>query len=90
MLGTNGWFDTETGLEFPTEWATAVVKKKTWGQEKYLSFEFPSWIRDLKKKKVNNTFGDAAFIIMLKQDNATHSTTKSSGPLFRFVKRWKQ
>lgn len=61
------WFDTETGLEITTERTTAVVKKKRLSQKKYLSIEFPSQVRDLKKKKINNSLGDAAFIITLKQ-----------------------
>ena len=55
------WFDSETGLEMPSEAATAVVQRRWF--RKYLSFEFPESIRDLRDHTVNNTFGDAVFMI---------------------------
>ena len=81
------WFDAETGLEIPAEQTTAVVKKRTLGREKHLSFEFPSRVRDLKNKKVNNKLCDAAFIITLKQDNAAPTRVKSNGTLFKPVRK---
>lgn len=31
--------------------------------DKFLSFEFPSFIRDTQHQVINNTFGDAVFIV---------------------------
>ena len=55
------WFNAETGLEIPKE-ATKVQVKEDF-QGKYLSFEFPHAIRDLKTRTINNTYGDAVFIL---------------------------
>ena len=77
------WYDGETGLEIPNERTTAVVKRKTMGREKQLSFEFPSSVRDLKMREANNALCDAAFIIVLKQDTGVHS----GGPLFKAVRK---
>lgn len=64
------WYDSETGLELTSETTKATVSK-----DGNLSFEFPSSIRDVKKKSVSNTYGDAIFIITL--DN----TGKNTGSL---------
>lgn len=56
------WFDTETGLEMTSEETTAQVRRR-WFAGKSLSITFPSSIRDLRRHQINNTFGDAAFII---------------------------
>ena len=55
------WFDSETGKELQSE-ATTVVVRRRWFRS-YLSFEFPSSIRDLSANTINNTFGDAVFMI---------------------------
>ena len=55
------WFDAETGLEMPAETTRAQVKENYEG--KHLSFEFPHPIRDLKKRTITNTFGDAVFTL---------------------------
>ena len=55
------WFDAETGLEMTDVAAIAQVKEDIDG--KYLSFEFPHTIRDLKKRIITNTFGDAVFTL---------------------------
>lgn len=55
------WFDTETGLELKEE-ATTTTLKARWFQ-KQLDIEMPSSIRDVDGGVVNNTFGDAVFII---------------------------
>lgn len=52
------WYDSETGLEMESERTMAEV-----GKDNNLSFEFPSSIRDSRKRRINNTFGDAVFII---------------------------
>ena len=51
------WYDSETGGELTSERTTATVKGKA------LTIEFPSSIRDLRKRRINNTFGDAVFVI---------------------------
>lgn len=56
------WFDAETGLEMTSE-ATTVVVKKPWFRNKRITIDFPSSVRDLKNNKINNTFGDAVFLI---------------------------
>lgn len=72
------WFDGETGLELVSEQTTAVVKKKFLRRQRYLPIEFPSSVRDVKNKTVNNALGDAAFIIQLKQDVETNNTNSSN------------
>ncbi|MBR4391027.1 MAG: DUF5060 domain-containing protein [Bacteroidales bacterium] len=57
------WFDSETGLEIAREATTAIVNRN-WLRQRRLSFEFPSSIRDLKRSSINNTFGDAVFMIV--------------------------
>lgn len=56
------WFDGETGQELTDE-ATTVTVKRPLFRSKRLVIEFPSSIRDLRKDRINNTFGDAVFII---------------------------
>lgn len=55
------WYDAETGRELSSE-ATTVAVRRFWFR-KYLAIEFPSSIRDLSNGTVNNTFGDAVFVI---------------------------
>ena len=64
------WYDSETGGELTSERTTATVKGKA------LTIEFPSSIRDLRKRSINNTFGDAVFVITC-ADNEKGSTPKS-------------
>ena len=64
------WYDAETGLELIDERTTATLKDKA------LTFEFPSSIRNLKKRRVNNTFGDAVFVIT--RENKNGSTPESN------------
>lgn len=56
------WFDAETGLEIESA-STSVFVRRFWIFQKRLSFEFPSEIRDLENRTINNTFGDAVFMI---------------------------
>ena len=65
------WYDSETGWELTSERTTATVKGKA------LTIEFPSSIRDLRKRSINNTFGDAVFVITC-ADNEKGSTPKSN------------
>jgi hypothetical protein len=79
------WYDAETGLEMVSERTTAIVKQE--GSNSSISFEFPSSIRNLSKRVINNTFGDAVFMITLDQgkkegSNAT-STASEKKPTLR-------
>lgn len=56
------WFDPETGREWKNEATTAVVRRR-WIVRKYLNITFPSSVRDTKDMVINNTFGDAVFVI---------------------------
>ena len=56
------WFDSETGLELTKE-ATTVTVKKPLFRSKRIVIEFPSSIRDIWGVRINNTFGDAVFMI---------------------------
>lgn len=61
------WFDTETGEELLSERMAVKVKKGfLWGKK--ISIEFPSSVRDVKNMKINNSCGDAAFIIHAEQE----------------------
>jgi len=64
------WYDTETGLELVGERSTATVKGKI------LTFDFPYTIRNVKKKVISNTFGDAVFVIT--RENKNSSTPESN------------
>lgn len=70
------WYDAETGSEIIQERTTAYVKNsKKHGN--HLAFDFPSSIRSLKKKTINNKLGDAAFILYLQQDDKNNGDTQS-------------
>ena len=55
------WFNTETGLEMTSEATTATVQRRWF--RKWLTFEFPSSVRDYEAFRIKNTYGDAAFMI---------------------------
>lgn len=61
------WFDPETGLELSNE-ATTVVVRKPLFRSKRIIIEFPSSIRDIWGARINNTFGDAVFMITKIED----------------------
>ena len=54
------WYDTETGLEIPSEATEAVVRYRLF-QGRQLRLRFPESLRD--GSSYANTFGDAAFVI---------------------------
>lgn len=56
------WYNTETGLAYPFH-STATIWSN--GGNKYVSFNFPSAIRDVNNHAINNTFGDVAFSMVL-------------------------
>lgn len=67
------WYDSETGMELRSEATQTTV-----GKDGVLSFEFPSSIRDVKKQRVNNTYGDAVFVIhAIRNDSPKNGGTPS-------------
>ena len=55
------WFNSETGLQYNFSINNITVQQDANG--KYLSFKFPSNIRDLHSNLINNTYGDVVFTI---------------------------
>lgn len=75
------WYDTETGREITSEATTAVVRKQA------LTFDFPSSIRDLRKRRINNTLGDAVFVITREQNGTKNGGTPNSNAANTKVKK---
>ena len=73
------WFDGETGLEIAEERTQTIVKHNRKNNQ-FIEIEFPSSIRDLKKRQINNTYGDAAFIIIAEKDKTEGSNTQGIAP----------
>lgn len=61
------WYDGETGREIASERTYAMVAK-----DGKITIEFPSSIRDLKAKRINNLYGDAVFVLY-RQQNANRN-----------------
>lgn len=66
--GMVGWYNSETGLPYNVynvynSPATVLING---AGRKVVSFEFPSFIRDLQNQTINNTFGDAVFVLTKK------------------------
>ena len=59
------WFDAETGLELVEE-ATTVTVRRPLFRSKRITIQFPSSIRDVEGGHINNTFGDAVFLVTKK------------------------
>ena len=57
------WYDSETGSPFNVVTMGIPVQQDSQGK-KYLTFQFPSHIRDIHQHTINNTFGDAVFILV--------------------------
>lgn len=57
------WYDSETGLWNNQTLFGITVRQDSQGN-KFLSFSFPSHIRNLSEHTINNTFGDAVFILV--------------------------
>lgn len=60
------WYDSETGNALNPEVTTYAFVQQDFQGNKNVSFQFPSRIRDLQQQTINNTFGDAVFVIILK------------------------
>lgn len=74
------WFNGETGVEMTSARTKAVVQKKWLSNMKFITFDFPASIRDIKNQTINNTFGDAAFIITLDKGTQKESNTEGIAP----------
>ena len=59
------WYDSETGNAFSNGMITYVTVQQDSQGNKYVSFNFPSLIRDIAQHTINNTFGDAVFVLIL-------------------------
>ena len=73
------WYDAETGLEMPVEKTVAVVQKNFW-RGQFISFDFPSSVRNLKQNTITNTFGDAVFSIILENSKKEGSNADDNAP----------
>ena len=73
------WYDAETGLEIASEKTTARVEQDR-RRNKFVSIAFPSSVRDLKKKKINNTYGDAVFSLTFDRGTKEESDTQGAAP----------
>ena len=73
------WFDGETGLEITQEKTLATVTHDRKNNQ-FIEIQFPSTIRDLKKRQIYNTYGDAAFIIIAEKDKTKGSNTQGIAP----------
>ena len=62
------WYNSETGLPFNMTVHGITVQQDSQGN-RFLSFGFPSHIRDLTKHTINNTFGDAVFVLVRNNQN---------------------
>lgn len=60
-LYTVRWFDAETGEEMTSE-ATTIKVQRRWFRKR-LQVPFPDSVRDLEEFRINNTYGDAVFMI---------------------------
>ena len=56
------WFDPETGRELRSETAEAVVRRSLF-RGKRITIDFPASIRNILGLRINNTYGDAVFMI---------------------------
>ncbi len=59
------WYNSETGTPYNI-WAAPACVHINGDGEKVISFDFPSYIRDLQNHTINNTFGDAVFVLTKK------------------------
>lgn len=69
------WYDAETGLEISSEKTTAIVEQRR--RNKFITLKFPSSVRDVKRKRINNTYGDAVFSLI--RDNGQKEESNATG-----------
>ena len=70
------WYNSETGDAFNTGVMTYAFVQQDAHGDKYVSFDFPNHIRNLQHQTVNNTLGDAVFVLVLK--NIPEKTEENS------------
>lgn len=58
------WYNTETGLPEGSPLILQVSNFSDDQRYKAVSFRFPSTIRDIRNHSINNTFGDAVFVLV--------------------------
>ena len=68
------WYDSETGYPFNMTEHGIPVQQDEQGN-KFISFEFPLFIRNLKQHTINNTFGDAVFILLREENNPSQKSS---------------
>ena len=59
------WYDSETGNALDPGILTYAFVQQDIQGVKSVSFDFPSYIRDLQRNIITNTFGDAVFVLVL-------------------------
>lgn len=59
------WYNSETGYAYNTGVISYVFVQQDAQGNKYVSLQFPSYIRDLNQHTINNRFGDAVFVLVL-------------------------
>lgn len=59
------WYDSETGSPYNTGVISYANVHFKGSGEKVITFNFPTFIRDLQNQSINNTFGDAVFSLIL-------------------------
>lgn len=59
------WYNSETGSNYNTGIINYSSVHLNANGEKVVSFNFPSYVRDLQNLTINNTFGDAVFSLIL-------------------------
>lgn len=59
------WYNSETGYEYLTGAITYAYVQQDINGERFISINFPSYIRDLQQNTINNTFGDVVFCLVL-------------------------
>lgn len=63
------WYNSETGLVYNTGLISYANVHLNGDGDKVVSFNFPSYIRDIQNQTINNTFGDAVFSLILFNNN---------------------
>ena len=75
-LGTNysvKWYNSETGFAYNTGAVISTIVQMDTAGSKFIHIYFPSFFRDLKNWTINNTFGDAVFVLTKKTEPDTET-----------------
>ena len=59
------WYNSETGYVLNTAITEYVSVYQNAQGEKFVSFQFPSQVRNLRQNTINNKYGDAVFVLVL-------------------------